>query len=76
MSELLMAGVPTTMVQNRVYALPGRRNILISSAAIEASFLEASGFAALTGAEVSPGIETAIPFVRSTGVGTMISVKT
>lgn len=75
MAELITAGTPLTMVQNRVYALPARRNILLSSAAIEGSFSESSGFTALTNANVSPGIETALPFIRSTTAGTTISVK-
>lgn len=75
MAELITAGSPLTMVQNRVYALPARRNLLFTSAAIEASFIESGGFTALANANVAPGIETALPFIRSTAAGTTLIVK-
>lgn len=72
---LLMSGIPTTMIQNQVYALPAKRCLVFSNAAIEASLSDASGFTALTGANVAPGVETAMPFVRSTTADNTISAK-
>lgn len=75
MAELLWGGHPHTLVQNRVYALPPRRTFVFATVAIESSWDEASGFAALTGANTAPGVETLMPFIRSTGTGTRVIVK-
>lgn len=70
MAPLLWPGIKLTMVQNKVYALPARRSILTTTAPIEASFMETTGFSPL-----ASGVETALPFVRSTTANNQITIK-
>ena len=72
--EVISAGPVFTMLQNVIYALPGRKVFVYSSAAIEKSNLEATEFEALTGADTT-GVFTSAHFVRCTGGNCNISVK-
>ena len=72
----LSAGGLYTLEPAVVYALPPHVVRIQSVTAVEGS-LDGSTFAAQTGANAVPGIETAIPFIRvtSTTTSTLISVK-
>jgi len=74
--ETLSAGGIYNLLPAVVYALPPTAVRIQSVTAVEGS-LDGSTFAALTGANATPGIETAVPFIRvvSTTVATLISIK-
>jgi len=69
MTELISIGVPTTLVQNQIYATPGRLHMVYSSAAVSISDTVAFTINdALVGAETVGAMNSA-PFIRCAGVG-------
>jgi hypothetical protein len=67
--QLLPVGPATTLVQNQVYALPAQLCLVTSSAAVETS-LDGVTWAAHTSGELSGKV-----FIRSAGVGTIVTCK-
>lgn len=66
-------GVPTTLLQNEVAALPANNCFVFSSAAIDAS-VDGTTWGALTGANTT-GIQTGARFVRCPLSGAIVSAK-
>lgn len=73
-TTLISPGPVTDILQNVVYALPGRVVHLKSDAVVEVSLQATTGFTAL--ATSTTGVETAAVFVRCTTANTKIVVKT
>lgn len=71
-TELLTIGPVHTLVQNQGYALPARRVLARSTAAIETS-QDNSTFAAVT--LTNNQAELSAAFIRSTGATNLVSLK-
>lgn len=62
-----------TLVQNTVYAVPGRRVIIHSNAVLEGSNDSTTGFVSLL--TTTTGAEVAAAFVRCTTAAAVVNVK-
>lgn len=71
---LLTMGPVHTLTEDEIYALPGRKCMILSDSALEIALLEAGPFTALVGANTT-GIETVAAFVRCTGSDAVVIVK-
>jgi len=74
MTQALTPGVPTSIAQNVVWALPPNACFVYSSAAIEQSNEVGGSFTAATGANTT-GVFLAGGFVRCTGGAAIVNCK-
>lgn len=72
--EALSCGPPTTMVQNRVYALPAVTVWLVSNAALQFSQQAGTGFTADVTASTT-GMQSSWAFCRSTNSDAIVTVR-